>query len=386
MRMHLEAPPPPSPPATVTTEMADDDDETARIEDEIAVLEARLQTARQRLVVVGGARAATTGISSSAASTLSAAAGGARAGATATAISSSIRLPTHPKTSSLPAPPSPSLPPPPPADPDATAQQHFLLLLADSALPLGSFAFSSGLESYLAHARGRRHSPKTTPPPSFARDFLPLSLASHAAATLPFVLAAHGDPTTVAALDDALDAAVVCPVGRRASVAQGRALLGIWERSLKDCDVPGLEEGDPTVKKAAAMFGALLRLSSPSSSSSSDMDGETGTTASLPPPYAGHLAPLFGAVARLLGLPPRQTAHVYLLGHAKALVSAAVRAGVLGPYQAQRVLALPATRRQLAALVDRHADVPVERAGQAVPALDLWAGRHELLYSRIFNS
>jgi urease accessory protein UreF len=27
-----------------------------------------------------------------------------------------------------------------------------------------------------------------------------------------------------------------------------------------------------------------------------------------------------------------------------------------------------------------------EDAGQVVPALDLWLGRHELLYSRIFNS
>jgi len=27
-----------------------------------------------------------------------------------------------------------------------------------------------------------------------------------------------------------------------------------------------------------------------------------------------------------------------------------------------------------------------EDAGQVVPVLDLWVGRHELLYSRIFNS
>lgn len=33
------------------------------------------------------------------------------------------------------------------------AALHTLLLLADSALPLGSFAFSSGLESFLAHHR-----------------------------------------------------------------------------------------------------------------------------------------------------------------------------------------------------------------------------------------
>lgn len=368
MRMHLEAPPS-SPPATATASEAD---EAARIEGEIAVLEAQLQAARQRL---DGARAATTGTWSSPFPASSSSSSPGPAAATA-AASSIARLAARPGTSPLPAPP------PPLADPspaEATAQ-HFLLLLADSALPLGSFAFSSGLESYLAHARGRGG---RTPAPSFARDFLPLSLASYAATTLPFVLAAHRDPAAVAALDDALDAAVVCPVGRRASVAQGRALLGIWERSLKD-SVPGLDEGGATAA-AAATFKALLRLSASSSSEAGD-DGGGGTTGALPPPFAGHLPPLFGAVARLLGLPARQAAHVFLLGHTKALVSAGVRAGVLGPYQAQRVLALPDTRRQLAALVDREWDVPIERAGQAVPAMDLWAGRHELLYSRIFNS
>src|SRR4051812_40700805 len=56
---------------------------------------------------------------------------------------------------------------------------HTLLLLADSALPLGSFAFSSGLESYLAHRKERALVNKTGHiPTQFAllQSFLHLSL------------------------------------------------------------------------------------------------------------------------------------------------------------------------------------------------------------------
>lgn len=106
----------------------------------------------------------------------------------------------------------------------------------------------------------------------------------------------------------------------------------------------------------------------------------------LPPLVSAHLAPLFGAVARLLGLTLRQTAYVFLLGHVKALVSAAVRASMFGPYQAQKILAGAGLRGLIADMVEREWDVRVEEAGQSVPVMDLWVGRHEMLYSRIFNS
>lgn len=75
-----------------------------------------------------------------------------------------------------------------------------------------------------------------------------------------------------------------------------------------------------------------------------------------------------------------------MVSHAKALVSAAVRAGVFGPYQAQNVLAGEQVQSMIARVIDREWDTPVEEAGQGVPVMDLWIGRHEMLYSRIFNS
>jgi urease accessory protein len=243
---------------------------------------------------------------------------------------------------------------------------HFLSLLSDSALPLGSFAFSSGLESYLAHSR-LRSSSSFHPAEVFA-TFFPLSLSAHASTTLPFVLAAYRGSASLPTLDDALDAAVVCTVARRASALQGRALLALWEKSFASSASFTSSPGD-----TLAGFAALLRAP--------PTRGDD-----LPPRVSAHLAPLFGAVAARMGLGAEQAAYVYLLGHAKALVSAAVRASCIGSYVAQRMLAADRTRMIIEAAMRREWDTEFEEAGQNVPVMDLWIGRHELLYSRIFNS
>lgn len=251
---------------------------------------------------------------------------------------------------------------------------HFLFLLSDSALPLGSFAFSSGLESYLAHNRSAPH-PSSQPRHSQFDLFLPISVSSYASTTLPFVLAAHREPQRLAELDDYLDAAVICTVGKRASVAQGRALLGIWERSFA--------ASSALSASAREHSASLLSLGEYSRALRTPAKGfdETGL-----PPVAAHLAPLFGVICHIVGLSLHQTAYIFMLGHVKALISAAVRANLLGPYQAQRVLASSEVMGMIAAAIDREWDTSVEEAGQSVPVMDLWVGRHEVLYSRIFNS
>ena len=104
------------------------------------------------------------------------------------------------------------------------------------------------------------------------------------------------------------------------------------------------------------------------------------------PSVSALLAPLYGAICAIVGLGLRQTAYVFLLNHVKALISAAVRASMFGPYQAQKVLAVENVQRLIDLMIDREWDTPVEEAGQIMPMMDLWIGRHEVLYSRIFNS
>ncbi|CAI7654016.1 unnamed protein product [Penicillium glandicola] len=245
---------------------------------------------------------------------------------------------------------------------------HALLLLSDSALPLGSFAYSSGLESYLAHNKPSRTAPIT----SFHR-FLKLSIASIASTSLPYVLAGYRQPSTLDTLDNDLDASTPCIVAQRASIAQGRALIGVWERAFR-VSFAGPENRASEDAQAAAT--AIDDLSDALKSCLEDDD--------LGP--KGHFAPLWGVVCRAMGLDLQQTAYVFVMNHAKAVLSAAVRAGVMGPYQAQNVLAGQGLQDTMMKRIAREWNTPVEQAGQVVPALDLWVGRHELLYSRIFNS
>ena len=240
-----------------------------------------------------------------------------------------------------------------------SSASHALMLLSDSALPLGSFAFSSGLESYLAHRPSR-------PVPSIC-PFLSFSLSSVAGTTLPYLLAAHQDPSLLSSLDDTLDACTLCLVARRASIAQGRALLTLWERAFRG-----------TAPASQPASEALHRFSEELKGSGSDTSEINAVN--------GHYAPIWAVVTLAMGIPAQDSVYAFLFNHAKAVMSAAVRASVMGPYQAQGVLAGPWLMEEIAKCIRDHWDVEVEDAGQVVPFMDLWIGRHEKLYSRIFNS
>lgn len=252
----------------------------------------------------------------------------------------------------------------PPSNANPNLPSHPLLLLSDSALPLGSFAFSSGLESYLAHHNGQAKRKETAFP-----HFLTLTLTSLASTTLPYLVAAFKEPLRLQELDETLDACTLCPVARRASVAQGKALLTLWERALKG------NATESAAKKALEDFGRRLKRA-PVQSQEQEIALE----------FSGHFAPTWAAVTSAMGLTLRESAYTFLFNHAKAVMSAAVRASVMGPYAAQGVLASTRLRGEIESIMNENWQVEVDDAGQGVPMCDLWVGRHELLYSRIFNS
>jgi urease accessory protein len=244
---------------------------------------------------------------------------------------------------------------------------HNLLVLSDSALPLGSFAYSNGLESFLAH---HKPLPAGSTALSLFNRFLRLSIQSVAFTNVPYVLAGFRDPALLLELDNDLDASTPCNVARAASIAQGRALLSVWERSLAPTARAQLFENPESVE-AIEGFSKVLKLSTLSTS-------VIGIN--------GHLAPIWGVVSLALGQDLADTAYVFLFNHAKAILSAAVRANVLGPYMAQNVLAGPDLQQLIRKSLENVWDLQPQDAGQVVPSMDLWVGRHEMLYSRIFNS
>jgi len=240
---------------------------------------------------------------------------------------------------------------------------HNLLLLSDSALPLGSFAYSSGLESFLAHNKGGNNL-------ALFQLFLKLTIQSMAYTNVPYVLAAFRDPLALMELDNDLDASTPCTVQRRASIAQGRALLGVWEKAFSAT----ARKQFPETQEAMAALSTFAT------------DLRTAAVSSEKLPVNGHLAPLWGVAAMSLGLNLEEAAYVFLFNHAKAVISAGVRASVMGPYQAQMFLAGEALQSLVKESLERVWFLQPEDAGQSVPSMDLWIGRHELLYSRIFNS
>lgn len=282
-----------------------------------------------------------------------------------------------------------------------TNHLHALLLLSDSALPLGSFAYSSGLESFLAH---HPRTASSLSPSTQLHHFLALSLNSITATTLPYVIAGLKNPEELEDLDNDLDASTPCTVARRASVKQGLALLAVWERSFR----AGYRKITPHTAQSAAAEGELARFSGLLKASSLLPHEEQDATSNMFLPN-GHLPPLFGTLCAVLDIPLEEALYLYLLNHCKTVVSAAIRSGVLGPYQAQSFLAGAELRRSIRDIVDREVggqsgaamshgtgkDAQVKSrtakeatalAGQSVPVLDLWGGRHEIIYSRIFNS
>ena len=244
---------------------------------------------------------------------------------------------------------------------------HSLLLLSDSALPLGSFAYSSGLESFLAH---HKSVPPGIPQPALLHRFLYSTIGSTASTTVPYLLAGYRRPETLRQLDNDLDASTPCTVSRRASIAQGKALLTAWEKAFSTSHRHSSSEKLISIA-ALDSFATSLKLAS--------LSTEIITS-------NGHFAPLWGVTSCILGIDLRQSAYIFLVSHAKAVLGAAVRASVLGPYQMWNILASKGLQRIICKSLDEVWTMLPEDAAQVMPSMDLWAGRHELLYSRIFNS
>jgi urease accessory protein len=122
-------------------------------------------------------------------------------------------------------------------------ETYILLLLADSNLPTGSFIASAGLESYVTHG----FLSKSSAIIDFVRD----SLTAYARTALPFVSDAHrvvasyaaaagsenggdidGAVETILGLDELYEAMTLNHVARRASKAQGIALLTLYSKGF----------------------------------------------------------------------------------------------------------------------------------------------------------
>jgi len=222
-----------------------------------------------------------------------------------------------------------------------TAPVPWLILqLADSAFPTGGFAHSGGLEAAVAAGE------VTTT--GQLDEQLRKSAWNIGHASLPFVGCAHDAPNEVWALDASLDAVLANHVANRASRTQGRTFVATCAQVFDS----------PAIRGLAASARARE--------------------------VPAHLAPLFGAVLSLLGIERHQAMRLYLYSASRAVASAAVRLGVVGPLEAQRLLQKHASTMD--AVLAGCESLSSEQASTVVPLLDILSATHDRLYARLFQS
>src|SRR5262245_6429807 len=211
--------------------------------------------------------------------------------------------------------------------------------LVDSAFPTGAFAHSFGLEA--AWQQGEVTAASL---PAFVAD----TISQAGQGSLPFVCSAHDDPRDLAAVDERCDVFLRNPVANRPSRVQGRAWLGTVERSFP-------------IEAVLALCSSIRSTGGPR-----------------------HFAPSFGATLRVLDVDRRETSRIFLFGVARGTFSAAVRLGIVGTMDAQRMLAQ--CTESLDRAIERSRDLTIEDAAQTSPLIDLWQASHDRLYSRLFQS
>jgi urease accessory protein len=217
------------------------------------------------------------------------------------------------------------------------SQDHWLLWqLADSAFPAGSFGHSGGLES--AWQLGEVNSSEALD------NYIRSSLQQLMRASLPFVLDAHADPNRLDELDQLCDVFLSNHVANRASRLMGKSFIVAAEQSFRSAAL--------TEIRSSAKFG--------------------------------HFAPAFGMIARLLELERHLAARLFTFINLRGLLASAVRLGIIGPLEAQRIQFKLSTTAE--AVAQQSLQLTVDDLAHTAPLLDIWQGAHDRLYSRLFQT
>jgi urease accessory protein len=251
--------------------------------------------------------------------------------------------------------------------------------LADSALPVGSFAHSTGLEaaSQLGMLRGKddllvfvRAATRST-----LQLSSPLIQASHRLVKQGLV---HDNNTFENAwleIDHYTNALLVSNAPAcRASLDQGRSLLRVaskWLESTSDAD----SNGDNDEDKAPSVTEQILHKLQ------QEMDKSD---------TVGHLASTFGVVAALLDLSEDQACRLMGFCVARDIVSASVRLNLVGPMAGVKLLAgaQQAAEEGIVASqqhVDNGGKLLAAAAGCS-PVVDAIQPCHDLLAVRLFRT
>ncbi|KAK4048065.1 hypothetical protein OIO90_005966 [Microbotryomycetes sp. JL221] len=298
---------------------------------------------------------------------------------------------------------------------DESLEQYLLLLLSDSNLPSGGFVASSSLESYCQH--GLLSSDNSRDKPNGVLNFIKKSVDAYASLNLVFVEQVsnqisqvlsddkdEGDQvdtvlSNLVRIDQQIESMTLNHVAKRASTAQGVALLTLYERALAPVEYNNTTMTKPRVQLLIERLRKLIR------------SGQA----------FGHLSLGFAVLTSALGMSLGSSQHLFIFLHARSLLSSAVRLNIVGPYVAHRLLlhdVRPIVQQTLLKHKRHKHEIQSERDGnnkeqqqqlqqQQVawwfhsdqdelneddepattwPLAEILAARHDQLHSKIFNS
>lgn len=219
-----------------------------------------------------------------------------------------------------------------------------LLQITDSAFPLGSFAFSYGLESTAKLGLIKNIA-------DFKKYLLNV-LTQISCGELPFVTSCYkseaGEDAIFVKIFRRIDAFVTIPCVRKGSITQGRSLLQAVKAVYPEHNFQEIIQ-------------LLQRLG-----------------------VSPHYAPVFGIVARTIGLTHTETLSAYAYIALRDQVSAAVRLGLLGPNEAQGILRQ--TLAQAHTNISRVMELEYHQAFKVAVALEIAQAHHPKLYSHLFQN
>ncbi len=251
-----------------------------------------------------------------------------------------------------------------------------LLVLADGRLPAGTHAHSGGLEAQVTAGRVRDV--------AGLAGFLHGKLATSGLVAAAFAAAACRRTDGWVELDLGLDARTPSPALRKASRAQGRALLRAG-RAMWPAPTIGPDSSAPAALAAPAIGPELFGSGAGSGAGSGSRAGLGRWPAIGREP---HQPVALGVLAAVAGLGPDAAAVAAAHGTVSGAASAAVRLLGLDPFAVHGLLA------RLAPDIDRIAAQAAIQAGDPVddlpaagaPLLDVGAELHATWEVRLFAS
>ncbi len=219
-----------------------------------------------------------------------------------------------------------------------------LMQLADNCFPAGGFAFSNGLESLakLGHVKRMED----------FRQYLECHLEQIASAELPFFNSAYAhaltEPEAFAEVVREWDAWIFLPSQRKGSLSQGQA----WSRAIEEA------YGDPAIRALRPWF---LREN-----------------------LALHFLPVFAAGLKAAGVGRADGQSLFLHLSLRDQLGAAVRLGLLGSLQAQKL------HREFIRVGEdfrrARGDWGYQDAVRSALMIELAQASHPHLYSKLFQS